>query len=133
MVLAASAPPAPITQGAAKLASLTPPPPPATAMAAAPDAAAAPRLQLSFGAVTEKNIEQLKVMNKVLFPINYPDKMYSDILAFPDVTQVGGCAGVERRVPALGSVLACWPSLLLRALAAGPGATAKSTAWQQAS
>jgi len=61
------------------------------AAAAAPAAAAeGPRLPLSFGAVTEKNIEQLKMLNRAIFPINYPERMYKDILAYTDVTQVGG-------------------------------------------
>ena len=92
------------------------------------------RLPLSFGAVTEKNIEQLRVgaggggtqrlppapprlpscllvglprrahasthrsrspcnrrpqvLNRAIFPINYPERMYKDVLAFPDVTHV---------------------------------------------
>lgn len=65
-------------------------------MAAATATDKPPRLALSFGAVTEKNVEQLKVLNRAIFPINYPERMYKDVLAFPDVTQVGlpwGAAG----------------------------------------
>ncbi|PRW56198.1 N-alpha-acetyltransferase 50 [Chlorella sorokiniana] len=45
-------------------------------------------LPLSFGPVNEKNIEQLRVLNRAIFPINYPERMYKDILAFPDVTHL---------------------------------------------
>lgn len=62
--------------------------PAAAAPAAAAGDAARPRLHLSFGAVTEKNIEQLKLLNRAIFPINYTERMYKDILAYPDVTQL---------------------------------------------
>lgn len=29
-----------------------------------------------------------QVLNRAIFPINYPERMYKDILAFPDVTHV---------------------------------------------
>lgn len=48
-----------------------------------PCSALRPRLQ------TEKNIEQLKLLNRAIFPINYTERMYKDILAYPDVTQAG--------------------------------------------
>ena len=45
-------------------------------------------LPITFGAVTEKNVEQLKVLNRAIFPINYNERVYKDILAFTDVTQL---------------------------------------------
>ena len=56
------------------------------APASTPAAAAA--LPLSFGVVTEKNVEQLKVLNAAIFPLAYPPRMYKDILAFTDATQL---------------------------------------------
>ena len=31
---------------------------------------------------------QSQVLNRAIFPINYPERMYKDILAYPDVTHV---------------------------------------------
>jgi hypothetical protein len=45
-------------------------------------------LPITFGAVTEKNVEQLKLLNRAIFPINYNERVYKDILAFTDVTQL---------------------------------------------
>lgn len=72
-----------------------------------------PRLALTFGAVTEKNVEQLKVLNRAIFPINYPERMYKDVLAFPDVTQVGWYGGRSGVV-----WCCCWLLLPLRLPAA---------------
>ncbi|PSC69043.1 N-alpha-acetyltransferase 50 [Micractinium conductrix] len=60
----------------------------AAAAAAVEPAVPEPRLALSFGAITEKNIEQLKVLNRAIFPIKYPERMYKDVLAYTDVTQL---------------------------------------------
>ncbi|KAI3436413.1 hypothetical protein D9Q98_005830 [Chlorella vulgaris] len=46
------------------------------------------RLPITFGTVTDKNIEQLKVLNRAIFPINYPERMYKDVLAYTDVTHL---------------------------------------------
>ncbi|EFN58662.1 hypothetical protein CHLNCDRAFT_13632, partial [Chlorella variabilis] len=43
---------------------------------------------ISFGTVTDKNIEQLKLLNRAVFPISYPERMYKDILAYTDVTHL---------------------------------------------
>ena len=34
---------------------------------------------ISFGSVTEKNVEQLKKLNLAVFPVRYNDKFYQDI------------------------------------------------------
>lgn len=45
-------------------------------------------LSISFDGVRDKNVEQLKVLNRAIFPINYSDKVYADILACADVSQL---------------------------------------------
>jgi ribosomal protein S18 acetylase RimI-like enzyme len=39
-----------------------------------------PKLSLSFGEITEKNIGQLKILNSSIFPVKYNEKFYSDLL-----------------------------------------------------
>ena len=50
--------------------------------------ASKPQLDIAFGAITDKNIEQLRVINRVIFPINYQESVYQDILACSEVTQL---------------------------------------------
>eukprot|EP00197_Chlamydomonas_leiostraca_P005543 CAMPEP_0202868476 /NCGR_PEP_ID=MMETSP1391-20130828/10900_1 /ASSEMBLY_ACC=CAM_ASM_000867 /TAXON_ID=1034604 /ORGANISM="Chlamydomonas leiostraca, Strain SAG 11-49" /LENGTH=158 /DNA_ID=CAMNT_0049548651 /DNA_START=63 /DNA_END=535 /DNA_ORIENTATION=+ len=45
-------------------------------------------LQVSFDEVREKNVEQLKMLNNIVFPIKFPDSVYKDCLQFPDMTQM---------------------------------------------
>ena len=45
-------------------------------------------LSISFDGVRDKNVEQLKVLNRAIFPINYSDTVYADILACADVSQL---------------------------------------------
>ena len=45
-------------------------------------------LPVTFAAPTEANIEQLRVLNLAIFPISYQDRVYKDILACGDVTQL---------------------------------------------
>lgn len=47
-----------------------------------------PPLPITFDTVTEDNIEQLRVLNRAIFPINYPERMYQDIMACGEVTQL---------------------------------------------
>eukprot|EP00887_Chlorella_sp_A99_P002906 scaffold6.g2906.t1 len=56
---------------------------------------------LSFSPPTESNIEQLKALNRAIFPINYHDRIYADILACGEVTQLAYLAD------ALVGALAC--------------------------
>ena len=46
------------------------------------------QLEISFDQVSESNLEQLKTLNRVIFPINYQDRVYQDILACGEVTQL---------------------------------------------
>ena len=46
-----------------------------------------PRIDL--GEVTDKNIGQLKLLNSVIFPVQYRETFYKDVLAFPELTRLG--------------------------------------------
>jgi len=43
---------------------------------------------LVFGGLTEKNIGQLKLLNTVVFPVNYNDTFYRDLLNDPALTRL---------------------------------------------
>lgn len=45
-------------------------------------------LPITFDNVRDKNIEQLRVLNRAIFPINYPERMYQDVLACGEVTHL---------------------------------------------
>lgn len=50
---------------------------------------------LTFGGINENNIEQLRLLNDVTFPVKYNDKFYNSILATPpEFTKYGECAPV---------------------------------------
>jgi hypothetical protein len=46
------------------------------------------KLTITFDGVREKNIEQLRILNQAIFPINYQEQVYKDILACGDITQL---------------------------------------------
>ncbi|GMH35533.1 hypothetical protein BSKO_03401 [Bryopsis sp. KO-2023] len=46
-----------------------------------------PLLPITFDSVRDKNVEQLRVLNNVIFPIRYQEKFYKDCLACQDVNQ----------------------------------------------
>lgn len=46
-----------------------------------------PQLAITFDAVRDKTVEQLKIMNTVIFPIRYPEKIYQDCLACGELSQ----------------------------------------------
>lgn len=50
--------------------------------------AQAPGLQLRFEACTPGNVQQLRLLNQSIFPIKYSDRMYEEILACGDVSQL---------------------------------------------
>jgi hypothetical protein len=61
---------------------------------------------LVFGELTEKNVGQLRLLNTVVFPVNYNDTFYRDLLIDPTLTRlalyndvlVGGlCCRVENK------------------------------------
>ena len=45
-------------------------------------------LAIAFDTIRDKNLEQLRVLNRAIFPINYQEKVYQDILACGEVTQL---------------------------------------------
>uniref|UniRef100_A0A7S2USK3 N-acetyltransferase domain-containing protein n=1 Tax=Fibrocapsa japonica TaxID=94617 RepID=A0A7S2USK3_9STRA len=42
------------------------------------------KLKVEFGAITEKNVMQLRRLNHIIFPVKYHDKFYTDILNTPE-------------------------------------------------
>mmetsp|Transcript_44155 Transcript_44155/g.88707 ORF Transcript_44155/g.88707 Transcript_44155/m.88707 type:complete len:185 (-) Transcript_44155:69-623(-) len=46
------------------------------------------KLPVSFGPLTDKIVEQLRVLNKAIFPVRYNDKFYSDVLAAGNFAQL---------------------------------------------
>lgn len=57
-----------------------------------------PELRTSFGAINTNNVNMLRKLNSVVFPVVYNDKFYTDILATPeDFTMYGASAHVAKR------------------------------------
>eukprot|EP01046_Picozoa_sp_COSAG06_P037783 COSAG06_NODE_4298_length_4386_cov_3.621414_2_plen_104_part_00 len=48
-----------------------------------------PRLDLVFAEVTEKNVEQLRLMNTLIFPVRYNDQFYKDVYKNIKLAQFG--------------------------------------------
>uniref|UniRef100_A0A7S3BM43 N-acetyltransferase domain-containing protein n=1 Tax=Haptolina ericina TaxID=156174 RepID=A0A7S3BM43_9EUKA len=48
---------------------------------------------ISFGQVTEKNIEQLRKLNLAVFPVRYSNKFYTDIVASAQKKEEFTCLG----------------------------------------
>lgn len=46
------------------------------------------QFEITFTPVDAGNIELLKTLNRAIFPVNYPDRVYKDILACGDVSQL---------------------------------------------
>merc|ERR1712028_268795 len=42
------------------------------------------KIQMALGDITPKNVEQLKTINSVVFPVRYSDKFYEDAVAAAD-------------------------------------------------
>ncbi|KAJ9511135.1 acyl-CoA N-acyltransferase [Haematococcus lacustris] len=53
-----------------------------------PPAASLAELPITFDEVREKNLEQLKLLNSVVFPLKFPDQMYRDCMKFNNLTQM---------------------------------------------
>eukprot|EP00798_Chlamydomonas_sp_ICE-L_P031189 gene31189-6334_t len=45
-------------------------------------------LAVSFDLLREKNVEQLKTLNRVVFPIQYQDQIYKDCMACESITKL---------------------------------------------
>ena len=46
------------------------------------------KLPVVFGPITEKNVEQVKTLNRAIFPVKYNDKFYSEVQKSGDHTQL---------------------------------------------
>jgi hypothetical protein len=60
-----------------------------------PDNMARKALEISYVGLTDKNVEQLRKLNTVLFPVRYSDKFYSTDVLKPehaDVSKLGALA-----------------------------------------
>jgi N-alpha-acetyltransferase 50 len=45
---------------------------------------------ITFGGINDQNIEQLRLLNNVIFPVKYNDKFYAEILTtLPEFTKYG--------------------------------------------
>lgn len=47
---------------------------------------------VDFGDLTEKNIGQLRLLNQQLYPVQYQERFYRDILTVGDLAQYGAGA-----------------------------------------
>lgn len=46
-----------------------------------------------FEGVCGENIQKLRTLNQVIFPINYPERVYNDILACGEISQLASLHG----------------------------------------
>ena len=53
------------------------------------------RVAVQFGDITDKNIEQLRILNSVIFPVSYNNKFYSDLLKSSHHTRLGSLLTVD--------------------------------------
>mmetsp|Transcript_12326 Transcript_12326/g.29272 ORF Transcript_12326/g.29272 Transcript_12326/m.29272 type:complete len:186 (+) Transcript_12326:392-949(+) len=70
------------------------------------EATSSTSMSITFSSVNNDNLSHLKALNRAILPVNYKDKLYSDCLAFEEVTQLafhGGLAvgGIACRLEAL--------------------------------
>lgn len=49
--------------------------------------------EVCFEGVSGENIKKLKTLNQVIFPINYPERVYNDILACGEISQIAHLRG----------------------------------------
>lgn len=81
-----------------------------------------PRLDLVFVEVTEKNVEQLRLMNELIFPVRYNDQFYKDVYKNQKLAQFGAPTLVDLpasprypSAPTAGAWRPTPPALTLRA------------------
>ena len=55
------------------------------------------KLPVCFGPITDKNVEQVKTLNRSIFPVKYNDKFYNDVQNSGNYTQLG-----------MGAVVSCF-------------------------
>eukprot|EP01125_Pyxidicula_operculata_P011560 TRINITY_DN3787_c0_g1_i1.p1 TRINITY_DN3787_c0_g1~~TRINITY_DN3787_c0_g1_i1.p1 ORF type:complete len:183 (+),score=28.65 TRINITY_DN3787_c0_g1_i1:70-549(+) len=44
--------------------------------------------EIALGSLTDKNLKQLKILNSLVFPVQYPDKFYTSLIANPELSQL---------------------------------------------
>lgn len=49
-----------------------------------------PEAEVVFGAITQKNVKQLEMINLELFPVRYPPKFYTDVISHYNRTNTYG-------------------------------------------
>ena len=53
---------------------------------------------VTFGAIEEGNLVELRKLNDVTFPVRYNDKFYAEVLATrPEFTKYGACVRARER------------------------------------
>ena len=88
-----------------------------------------PRLDLVFVEVTEKNVEQLRLMNELIFPVRYNDQFYKDVYKNQKLAQFGAPTLVD--LPASPRYPVCTYCGRLAPHPAGPDTASRSSLlWQ---
>lgn len=54
-----------------------------------PSLVTAPSERIDLGDITHNNVGQLRKLNTVIFPVNYGDKFYSDVLHAGELAKLG--------------------------------------------
>lgn len=67
--------------------------------------------QITFADVSPANIEDLKQLNRVIFPVNYNNQVYKDMLACGPVTQLAYLSGSDAPAGAIGCRLENTPQV----------------------
>eukprot|EP00116_Pleurobrachia_bachei_P018402 sb/3478664/ len=49
-----------------------------------------PKPRVELGDLTQHNLQQLKVLNQVVFPVSYNDKFYKDVLEVGELAKLAG-------------------------------------------
>jgi len=55
-------------------------------------------LAVAFEQLTKSNLQALRLLNAAIFPLRYPDQVYSTCMQFPHLTCLGGWWGQCRRL-----------------------------------
>jgi hypothetical protein len=53
--------------------------------------------RIALGDLTPNNIGQLRVLNSTLFPVNYSDKFYKEVLEVGEFAKLGNVLPFDRR------------------------------------
>ena len=70
--------------------------------------ASGPNIDITFGAITEANVEQLKKLNLAVFPVRYNPKFYSNVAATSkEITQVSDMPTLTKNTHFPNATLLC--------------------------